>query len=122
VWRVFCEANPAQHKPVKTENKAERLTTLTLQADILIPEGAQPVLSVDGEIVAFKLPSGSTIRPMLALEQETPKGTYKSLHTDKLRQKHGFEIVEYAEISFTEPREAKQEISGRPPPPPLPRS
>jgi hypothetical protein len=94
-------ANKTKHQ------NGEKKTTLVIQSEILIPAEATPVLAANGAIVGFKLPSGSIIRPLVSLEQETPRGDFTALHTDSQRRRFGFEILDYSALSFTEPEPAK---------------
>jgi hypothetical protein len=89
---------------MKTTSVPEKFATLTLTADVLIPADAKPVLSADGKIAGFKLPSGGTIKPLLALEHEQPEGTFKVLHTEDECRTLGCEIMDYKDIAFTQPQ------------------
>ena len=61
----------------------------------------KPELSVNGEVIAFKRPDGSTVWPVLALEVEPADGSKnKYIISEQEMRELGFSFLEYENAHF----------------------
>lgn len=79
------------------------MTKFCLIGGIDVPSDATPVTDCNGEVCAYKLADGSTVRLALMLEFEAPDGngyTYRTAEADMASA--GFTGLEYDNTSFSE--------------------
>jgi hypothetical protein len=66
-----------------------------------VPQSATPVKDWKGEVCAYKMADGSTVRLIVALEVESPtENEYKYLTSEQDIANAGFEALEYNEAKF----------------------
>jgi hypothetical protein len=78
----------------------ENIYTFKVTGGFDIKPELKPELSFDHRTVGFKLPNGSSVRPIVALEVENKDGSYTYITSESKMADLGFEGLDYGNVEF----------------------